>query len=178
MLLLGGKDSNIIYVNKNHALTNETRLKERMTITGTEFDDLLKSMSFSVTDFIESQCSGRRFKTTYTNEIYDGSIVGQEATQKKYLITKHAPIETISSIEYLTGSRTSPSWVAFTADDYVLVDKIYIFPFRLPSGVRNIRITYTAGFLLDLTGDLYDDEVNTVPFELIDLAERLCVKII
>ena len=114
-----------------------------------------------------------------TNEIYDGSIVGQEATQKKkYLVTKHAPIETISSIEYLTGSRTSPSWVAFTADDYVLVDKNYIyFPSGLPSGVRNIRITYTAGFLLDLTGDLYDDEVNTVPFELIDLAERLCVKL-
>lgn len=166
---------------KNYALTNETRLKSRLTITTTDFDALLKAMAFAVTDFIESQCSGRRFKrTTYTQEIYDGSIIGQENNQRsKYLILKHAPVSTLTTIEYMTGARSSPTWVAFTADDYVPYNDngIVYFPSGMPSGVRNIRVTYTAGYLLDLTADLYDDTLNTTPFELIDLAERLCIKL-
>jgi hypothetical protein len=166
---------------KDYALTNETRLKSRLTITVTDFDALLKFLSFSVTDFIESQCSGRRFKrTAYSNEIYDGSILGQENGQRsKYLILKNGPLVTLTSVEYLTGSRSSPTWVAFTADDYVRYNDMGVlyFPSGMPAGVQNIRVNYTAGYLLDLTGSLYDDAVNTMPFELIDLAERLCVKI-
>ncbi len=166
--------------NKTYALTNSTRLKSRLTITVTDFDVLLKFLAYAVTDFLESQASGRRFmRTTYTNEIYDGSIVGQEdSSRMKYLILKNAPLVTLTSIEYLSGSRTSPVWTAFTADDYVRYDSMGMiyFPSGMPAGVQNIRVNYIAGYLLDLTGSLYDDAVNTMPFELIDLAEKLCVK--
>ncbi len=167
--------------NKTYALTNETRLKSRLTITVTDFDVLLKFLSFAVTDFIESQCSGRRFKrTTYTSELFDGSIIGQEDSQRsKYLILKNAPLITLTTIEYLSGSRSSPAWTAFTADDYVKFESMGViyFPSGMPSGVQNIRVTYTAGYLLDLSQSLYDDALNTIPFELVDLAERLAIKV-
>jgi hypothetical protein len=166
---------------KAYALTNKTRLKDRLKITTTDFDTLFDFLAFAVTDFIQSQCSGRQFKSaTYTNELYDGSILGQENNQRaKYLILKNAPIRTLTSIEYLSGPRSSPSWTAFTADDYVQYAEMGViyFPSGMPAGVQNIRVNYVGGYLLDLTGSLYDDTVNTVPFELIDLAERLCVKI-
>lgn len=166
---------------KAYALTNKTRLKDRLKITTTDFDTLFDFLAFAVTDFLQSQCSGRQFKSaTYTNELYDGSILGQENNQRaKYLILKNAPIRTLTSIEYLSGPRSSPTWTAFTADDYVQYAEMGViyFPSGMPAGVQNIRLNYVGGYLLDLTGNLYNDTVNTVPFELIDLAERLCVKI-
>lgn len=165
---------------KAYALTNATRIKDRLKITSSDFDTLLAFLAFAVTDFLESQASGRRFqRATYTAELYDGSIIGQENNQRsKYLILKNGPLTTLTSIEYLSGSRTSPTWTAFTADDYVRYDSMGMiyFPSGMPAGVQNIRITYVAGYLLDLAVSLYDDTLNTMPFELIDLAERLCVK--
>lgn len=166
---------------KAYALTNATRLKDRLKITTTDFDTLFAFLAFAVTDFMQSQCSGRQFKSaTYSNELYDGSILGQESNSRmKYLILKNAPIRTLTSVEYLSGSRTSPAWTAFTADDYVQYADMGVlyFPSGMPGGVQNIRVNYVGGYLLDLASSLYDDTLNTMPFELIDLAERLCVKI-
>lgn len=128
------------------AITTKERVKERMQITVTTFDDLLDRLILSVTARIE-QMTGRRFiQATYNNEIHDGSDVSGGV--RTHLIVKNAPLQTVSSVQYNAGSNSSPSWQSFDEDDYYtdLEAGIITFPDGLPSGFRNIRVTYTGGF--------------------------------
>lgn len=160
----------------NHALTNLDRVKLRLGITTTGFDELLIELINSVTDWIEGECGNRRFKeTTYTNEIYDGSKTDEE--NKKYLILKNTPITNLISFQYNGGTISSPVWVDFLKDNYQLLDKegmIYVYG-GLPIGLRNIRVSYTAGYKIDFA-DENDITKHTLPFDVSNLAERLVVK--
>lgn len=161
-----------------HALTTEARIKTRLGITSSGFDTLIKRLMYAVTDFIEKECGGRRFKeTSYTQEIYDGSPLNDEATDVPYLVLKNAPVSAISAFEYRTGSRSNPAWVAFATDDYEPRNSNGLLKVHggVPSGVQNIRISYTAGYKIDFS-DEFNDAVHTLPYEISDLAERLVVK--
>lgn len=128
------------------ALTTKDRVKERMQITVTTFDDFLDRLILSVTARIE-QMTGRRFiQATYNNEIHDGSDV--QGGVRTHLIVKNAPLQTVSSIQWNAGTNSSPNWETFDEDDYFtdLEAGIITFPSGLPSGFRNIRVTYTGGF--------------------------------
>lgn len=155
----------------DYALTTKERIKERLGISVTGFDTLIDHLIANITSFIENECGGRRFKkTTYTNEIHDGD-------GKKYLKIKHAPINSISSFQYNGGTVSSPVWTNFLADDYQLLDKegmIYVAGGML-RGLRNIRVTYDAGFLIDFANET-DTTKHTLPFDISGLAERLVVK--
>lgn len=128
------------------ALTTKARVKDRLGITVTSFDTVLDRIILSVTARIE-QMTGRRFiQGTYTNELHDGSdLYGK---RRQFLIVKNAPVQTISSIQYNAGSNSSPVWNTIDEDDYHadLQAGIVNFPHGLPSGFRNIRVTYTGGF--------------------------------
>ena len=160
----------------NYALTTNARVKARIEITVSTLDTVIDTMIASVTDFIEQQCGGRRFKeTTYTNEVYDGSIVGVNPQPLPYLILKNAPIASISAFEYRNGTRTSPVWTAFQDDNYEPMNSRGIVKVDLPAGYQNIRVSYVAGYKIDFT-DEDNVAVHTLPFELSDLAERLVIK--
>jgi hypothetical protein len=161
------------------ALTTLERVKARLGIKETGFDILIEQLINSITDWIEGQCGGRRFKkTTYTNEIHDGSqpaAIGEG--KKRFLLLKHAPITALTSFQYNGGTIGSPSWTNFSTEEYQLLDKegmIYILG-TLPRGFRNIRATYDAGFLIDFANET-DTVKHNLPFDLSNLAERLVVK--
>lgn len=159
----------------NYALTTNARVKARIEITVSTLDTVIDTMIASVTDFIEQQCGGRRFKeTTYTSEVYDGSIVGVNPTPLPFLILKNAPIVSISAFEYRNGTRTNPTWIAFQADNYEPMNSRGIIKADLPAGYQNIRVSYVAGYKIDFANDY--SATHTLPFELSDLAERLVIK--
>lgn len=163
----------------NYALTSESRIKTRITISGTGQDTLIKRVMYSVTDLIEKH-TGRRFKRqTISNELYDGSAnIQKQESRRDVLILKNAPVASITSIEYKTNSNSSPTWVAFSVDDYDvnLTSGIVRFKGGIPAGMQNIRVSYVAGYLIDFSNE-FDDSLHTLPYDISDLCERLTIKI-
>lgn len=159
----------IIYL---HNLTTIQRIKDRLTITGTNFDTLFLRLANSITDFIEGETNRRFLKTTYTNEVY--SVYGGE-----FLLLKQAPVSVLTSFQYRAGTVSNPSWTSFIADDYELLEsgksgiiKVYG---GLPKGTNSVRATYDAGYLIDFVN--FGSATHTLPADITDLAERLIVKL-
>lgn len=128
-------------------LTSNTRIKDRLQITSANFDTLISNLIIATTKRIEQMC-GRTFsQDEYENELYDGSDAYN--TPVKNLIIKNAPIVTLESLEYKTGSNSNPTWVEFNEDDYDinLSNGILYFHGTLPKGKQNIRATYTGGYV-------------------------------
>lgn len=157
------------------ALTTLDRVKNRLGLKETNFDILLEQIINSVTDWIEGECGKRRFKeTSYSNEIYDGSMLRE---RKNYLALRHAPANSISLLQYNAGLISSPYWINFLSDEYQLLDKegmIYA-PAGVPAGRRNIKVSYVAGYKIDFSHDI-DITKHTLPFDVSNLAERMAVK--
>ena len=161
------------------ALTTLERVKARLGIKETGFDILFEQLINGITDWVEGECGGRRFKEdTYTNEIHDGSqpvVIGE--SKKRFLLLKHAPVTALTSFQYNGGTISSPSWTSFIADEYQLLDKegaVYVLG-GLPRGFRSIRATYTAGYKIDFANET-DTTKHNLPFDVSNLAERLVVK--
>jgi hypothetical protein len=167
---------------KDYALTTKTRVKARIELTSTALDDVIDSMVYAVTDFIERKCQRRFKRTTYTQEVYSGSHLNQAGSRIKHLILKNAPIISISALQYNAGTFGSPSWVDFTSEDYTIMAEmgVVLFPNGMPSGYNNIRVTYVAGYLIDYTSyaTALNETNHTLPVDLSDLAERMVVKLI
>jgi hypothetical protein len=160
----------------DYALTTKERVKARIDITVAGLDTVIETFIASATGYIELLCGGRRFKeTTYTNEVYDGSLLGTNSPALPYLILKNAPVSALSSFQYRNGTRTNPVWTDFQADNYEPLNARGIIRADLPSGLQNIRVTYTAGYKIDFSDD-DNIAVHTLPFELSDLCERMVIK--
>lgn len=128
------------------AITTIIRIKDRLQITAVTFDSLLTKLILSVTAQIESK-TGRRFiQGTYTNELHDGADL--YGTPRIALIAKNAPVQTITSIQYQTGTNSNPNWQTYSVDDYYVDYQRGIVHFngRMPRGKQNVRITYLGGF--------------------------------
>ncbi|MER0170354.1 MAG: hypothetical protein DU489_07070 [Nitrosomonas sp.] len=130
----------------SNALTTKARVKDRLKITTTNFDDLIDNLIVSITARMEAMTNRQFTLATYTEEIHDGSDF--YGSLRGMLITKNAPVGNVSLIEYKAGSNTTPNWTTIDPDDYdVDYDAGLIhFAYGLPRGKRNIRITYTAGW--------------------------------
>lgn len=168
--------------NITYALTSTDRVKNRIAIdsTDTTRDTVIKRMIYSATQFIEHACGGVRFeRTTYTNEVYDGSPKQNMETSLPFLILKNSPVISISSFQYRTGSRSNPTWVSFATDDYEPDNETAMLRVwgGLPRGLQNIRVSYVAGYLIDFANE-FDGALHTLPFEVSDLCERLVTKLL
>jgi len=160
-----------------HALTTKERVKARIEMTGTGLDTVIDRMIAASTDYIEN-ATGRRFKrTTYANEIYDGADIGPNPSGKPFLLLRHAPVASVTSIQYRQGTVSSPTWTSFTADDYILDPVSGIVQVSLPEGFQNVRVSYVAGYLINFD-DEYDLTEHTLPFDISNLCERMVVKAI
>ena len=135
-----------------NALTTKARVKDRLQITATNFDDLIDRLIVAVTARIERMCNRFFIQATYTNELYDGSDI--YGTGRSMIIVKNAPVLSIARIQYKTGLNSNPTWVDYTQDDYDadMAAGILYFHCSLPRGKQNIRITYTAGYAGDIIG--------------------------
>ena len=164
---------------KTYALTTVARLKDRLSVTNNAVDAEYLRLIYSATDFIQMACGGRKFqRATYTNEVYDGNEVGESA-RLPWLILRNGPLVSVSAFEYRAGNSVTPSWTAFVAGNYetdLKTSSLYV-PSGLPAGTGNIRVSYVAGYLIDFANE-YDDTLHTLPFDLTDLCERLCTKLV
>lgn len=159
----------------DYALTTKTRVKDRLTITGTNFDALLDRLISATTDFIEGECGGRRFKkTTYTSEIYS-----VHARKQEYILLKQAPVSVLTSAQYRAGTPSTPNWTNFIADEFELLEDGKSGLVRIyggaPYGVNAVRFTYDAGYLIDFASEVPPN--HTLPQDLTDLCERLVIKL-
>ncbi len=167
-----------------YALTSLARVKNRLGIDTSVIgnDQSLCELVNSVTDFIENRCN-RRFKSTdYTNEVYSGS--NADGTPRGYLILRNAPLGTVttgsytgpgvSSYQYRSGVKSNPNWTDFQVDTYQETANGIVYR-SLPPGFQNIRVSYTAGYLIDFANE-FDQTKHTLPADLSDLADRLITK--
>lgn len=159
-----------------YGLTSTTRIKNKLGITSSSFDNVIKRLIYSVTDRIEKQ-TGRRFeRATYTNETYNGEDILE--SRKKFIVVKNAPISTISSFQYDAGDNTTPSWTDFLATDYDSLDEdgiIRVYQ-SVPRGLNNIRISYTGGYLIDFDNE-FDDSLHTLPYDITEVCERAVIRL-
>lgn len=150
------------------ALTTKEYIKERLGITVATFDDLLDRLILATTARMEQMC-GRRFTLAeFNNELHDGS--DSYGTRRIYLIVKNAPIQAIERVEYKAGRNSAPNWTAYDEDDYDLDAEAGVlhFPYGLPAGKRNIRITYTGGFSGHSLGNTSLWHFNETPTGAVD----------
>jgi hypothetical protein len=129
----------------SYALTSRARIKDRLGITATDFDDLFDSLILAVTDRIERMCNRRFMLATWTNELYD--TVDMYDTPRDTILLNNAPVRSIAKVEYKAGTNSTPNWTEFSIDDYDVDLTLGILYFRwLPRGRQNVRVTSTAGY--------------------------------
>lgn len=157
-----------------HSLTTLARVKDRLSITSNGADEVLERFIATATAYVEAECNRRFLRTTYTDEIYSVLWTGVDS-----IMLKQAPVTALTSISYRTGLVSTPTWTAYTANDYELQGDgkagIVIFYGAPASGNNNIKVTYTAGYLIDFA-NATDTTKHTLPFDITDLCERLVVK--
>ena len=158
----------------SYALTTVPRVKARLGITETSFDEVLKGRINSVTDFLERICDRQFKRQTVASEIHSVDESG-----RSMIFLKQAPVASVSAFEYNVGTKSNPSWTPFPADDWYLDEDgksgIIHYAGSLPVGPNIIRVTYVAGYLVDFNS--YGNyALHTLPAELTDLAERLVEK--
>ncbi len=158
-----------------HALTTQQRIKDRLAITGANFDSLFLRLINAVTDFIEGECGGRRFlETVYTSEVYS-----VHARKQEYVLLKQSPVSVLTSAQYRAGTPSTPNWTSFIVDEYELLEDgksglVRIYG-GVPYGTNAVRFTYTAGYKIDFPN--FGTATHTLPADLTDLCERLVTKL-
>lgn len=161
----------------SYALTTKEKVKTYIGIaTGdTSKDALIDMLIAQVTDFIENFCGGRRFKSTSYVEIYDsnkqdGTIKGSKLFLNQFPVTT---TQTTTVVEYRSGTPSSPQWVTYNNNAYLLYDKSGYIHFYsiLPVIAQGLRVTYTAGYLIDFANEF--SATHTLPFDLTMVATEL-----
>lgn len=163
----------------NYALTTKARIKARLQIDVTQFDDVIDSIIAATTNRIE-QMTGRRFlASTYTEELYDGADAYGDKISA--IVLNNAPVITLTKFEYKTGTNSSPTWFELTEDDYDLNERNGIIYSKgtFPGGRQNLRISYQAGYLINFsdTSTVYNSTQHTLPYDLTEVCEEVVVRI-
>jgi hypothetical protein len=128
------------------ALTTKERVKARLSITDSGFDELFDNLILAVTARIQAMTSRRFIQATYTNELHDGSdLLG---SLRSVLILKNGPVQSVASVQYKTGLNSTPNWTTISPDlyDIDLDTGLILFDGPMPQGKRNMRVTYTGGY--------------------------------
>lgn len=152
-----------------HALTTKEKVKTYLGLSGTDKDAVIDQIISGVTAFIEGYCGGRRFKSTSYTEIKDGG--------KTTLFLNQYPVTALTAVEYRSGGTpASPTWSTYDGNSYepYLSEGYLKFYGRLPEAPRSMRVTYTAGYLIDFTNEF--TSTHTLPFDLTLVATELAAK--
>ncbi len=85
----------------------------------TAFDNVLIRLINWATNYIGNECGrpGGFVQQTYTNDTY--SIDNQ---RQSFLTLRNIPVFSLTSLQWRAGTPTNPSWTAFIADQFELVD--------------------------------------------------------
>lgn len=157
----------------DNALTTVARVKDRLGITTGGHDTLLLRGINAVTTYIERE-TGRRFLEQTHAEITP-TRPGQNV-----LYLHNAPVSAITALEYRAGLPSNPTWTAWSADEYELIEMgndesnaVRVYG-GVPHGTNTVRCTYTGGYKIDFA-NAGDPDLHTLPFDLTDVCERIVV---
>ena len=142
----------------SYALVSLEDVKEALGITDNTKDSILTNYINRATDAIEKYCSRRFAFDTYTNQEYDG-------TGTNRINLKNYPIISLTSLEERTSGFSNTSWETIDADFYKDLDnegQVY-FTGGFTRGVRNYRVTYSAGYTT-IPNDLQQACITLVSF--------------
>lgn len=159
-----------------YALTTKDKVKDYCGIpsTDTTTDDVITQLINQATGFIESFCGGRRFlSTTYTDELYD-SMGGRSQIGGSIIFLQQMPITALTAVKYRAGTTTTPNWVTYDANGYLLYGKEGYVKFYsvLPEISLGLSFTYTAGYLIDFANET-DITKHTLPFDLTQVCTQM-----
>ena len=144
-----------------YALTTIDKVKDYIGVTDTSLDTVIASFINGVTDFIQGYCGGRNFLSQSYVETYD------TRRNHRKIFLKQFPATAVSDVSYRSGTPTNPIWVTYNADSYLKYlpeGYLYFYGF-LPEIHQGLRITYTAGYLIDFTNE-FDTTKHTLPYDL------------
>lgn len=169
-----------------YALTTIERVKELLAIEGTDHDAVLKRLVNHATDYFERACNGRRFaQTTYTNEVY--TVYGG---RQRYVMLRQAPVYTLTSFQWRSGTPASPQWVDFIPTDYELIDMqpdgtgtalysksgiIRVWGVLPKLWGSIVRATYQAGFPIDFP-NAGNNTTHQLPADISATVENMVVR--
>jgi hypothetical protein len=154
-----------------YAITTRDKVKTLFGITDATNDSLIDQIVNGVTDFIESYCDRRFKKTTYTNETYDT----KDGQSKIFL--KNYPVASLSAVEYRAGTISSPTWITYDANGYLLYGQEGYVKFfgKFPEVAQGMRFTYSAGYDIDFANE--GSASHTLPLDLTLVATELSAKV-
>jgi hypothetical protein len=164
----------------DYALTELSRVKKILGLgndADPNNDEVIIRKINAATDYIERECKRRFKKTTYTNQPVPVAGYYQER-----LYLPQRPVTALTSIEYRQGLVGSPTWTAFSTNEYELEGDgksgiVYFYGYiggGLPHGNNNIRVTYTAGYDIDWES-AGDPTLHNLPADVTEVAENLVV---
>ena len=167
--------------NLPYAITTTSKVKTHLGISVSTYDAVIDTIVNSVTDFIEGYCNRRFLETTYTNEIYDGGEPNQVGGFRNKIMLKQFPVSSVTTVEYMSGSYSSPVWNTLSANFWLLMAKagyIQSLAGNFARGFQNIRVTYVAGFKIDFTSNAteIDPTKHTLPADITLVATQLAAK--
>ena len=142
-----------------NALTTKEKVKSYLGISVATDDTMIDMLIDQSTSFIESYCGGRKFLSqSYTD------IVDTKGGNKLFFY--QFPVSTLTSVEYRSGTPSTPIWSIFNVDTYLLYDKAGYVGFfgNLPKLMQAIRLKYTAGYLIDFANE--GTATHTLPVDL------------
>lgn len=133
-------------------LTTVERLKKALGIQGEAVEDeLLQIQIAASSQVIENYCK-RSFKLQSYNEQHSGNA------RSSYINLRNYPVQSIEEVA-ITGKYVG---------DYELLEEGRIYcPSGWPAGEHNIKVTYTAGYVLPV--DATEEKPRTLP-EVLELA--------
>lgn len=157
------------------ALTSLARVKARLPNVAAGHDSLLEDLIDSCSAFVERVCRRRFLRTTYTNELYDG--YDETQSRKTTVLLRNYPVVSVSSVGERLTRLPSETWQTIAIDQYDvdLSNGLLLFDGALSAGFRNIRVTYTAGYLIDFTQDT-DPAYHNLPADLTLATEKMVVR--
>lgn len=117
-------------------------VKNYLNIKGSDsvMDNLLEGLIVRVTESFEKYCGIKQFKSQTYTEYYDGN-------GERELFVNNVPLTSISEInedtDWVFGSDTT-----IGSDEYAIMDecRITMKSEYFTQGIRNFKITYTAGY--------------------------------
>jgi hypothetical protein len=155
--------------------TTLEKVAARLSNYNDEFDTLIEDLISQVGSFIDSYCGRSLVSSTRTNEIYDG--VNSNGSTRSKIFLRAFPVTTFTSCGYRL-SKSPDTWQAYDSIDYDVNMESGILSlngFSFPGERRNIRVTYTAGYLVDFAQE-GDSDFHTLPHDVTIAATKMVVR--
>jgi len=114
--------------------------KKHIDIDTNDYDDILTIYINAAGEFIKEYL-GRIIESASVTEYFDGDDI------KNTIFLSNYPVTALTSLQYNSGTFGTPVWTAFITDDYQRDDdQGIIYMDTMYSGIRNIKVVYTAGY--------------------------------